>query len=103
MAGYPAHIAGEIHALSSPSGSMSKRARKAAQARLEEKIAAFNAANGITGYRGERSLEEQRRGQREADLNYAQFLDGLADHGMRPRVYRKEAARLRAKWEAIQG
>jgi hypothetical protein len=74
--------------MSSPSGRMSKRARDAASERL--RVALFG------GWRPEPTPSVESR--READLTLAATLRNLATAGMRPRVHRREAEKLEAKW-----
>jgi len=74
----------EAIALSSPSGRMSKRARKAAQERL--RIALFG-PNGLQRIAIQPSKAESLRRR-------AQSLRELADRGMCPRSYQKQAALL---------
>jgi hypothetical protein len=79
---------GEAIALSSPSGRMSKRARKAAERRLS------------TALFGEGGLAPPRVSQGdpvEALLRRAMELRDLAARGMRPRAHVKEAERLEAQ------
>jgi hypothetical protein len=77
---------GEAIALSSPSGRMSKRARKAAIARLGKALFPDGIpAPLVPQYDRKYSL-----------LRRARELRELADRGMHPRLYRKTAA----KWEA---
>ena len=80
-------------ALSSPSGRMSKRARKAAESRLA--LALF----GPQGLQPEppgvpRSAEHLR--------SYAATLRGLADRGMKPRVHRREADKLDREADSME-
>src|SRR5271169_1558398 len=72
-------------ALSSPSGRMSKRARKAAEARLG---AALFPPGSWENPPLRKSPEHHRA--------YARTLRELAAHGMRPRVHIREAERLEA-------
>lgn len=75
----------EAIALSSPSGRMSKRARAAADRRLS--LALF----GPSGLQCEPTPQPT---EREKLLAQAARLRELADRGMKPRAYRKEAERL---------
>ena len=75
---------------SSPSGRMSKRARKAAQERLRRELF----GDGLPYPKAPEPTIEQRR---ELLLQRAAFLRHLADGGMRPRVHRREAAALEAE------
>ena len=74
----------EAIALSSPSGRMSKRARKAADARLHDAL--FGPDGLQPGPLPVRTADDLR--QRAADLR------ALAARGMRPRVHLREADRL---------
>lgn len=77
------------HSLLSPSGHMSKRARKAADKREFERL-----------FRGCSPLNPpvHQPLPRERDLRWAAELEALAERGMSPRKHRKAAAALRAKW-----
>lgn len=79
----------EAIALSSPSGSMSKRARAAADARLSEKLF------GPGGMKPP-GLPAQ-PSEKERDLRTAAELRALAARGMGPRKNLKEAQRLESK------
>lgn len=74
-------------ALSSPSGRTSKRAQRLAGERLS--IALF----GPGGYQPEPAPQPT---QRERLLRRAADLRDLAERGMKPRAFRREAARLEA-------
>lgn len=78
------------HSLLSLSGRMSKRALKAAQERERRKL--FPDGRIPIGQRPAPETE------REHDLRWAAELRSLAERGMHPRSYRKEADRLEAKW-----
>jgi hypothetical protein len=80
-------------ALSSPSGKMSKRAREAANKRLNEKL--FG-PQGLPAPSARQPSEVQSLRQKAAELK------GLADRGMKPRAYAKEAAKLNAKADALE-
>ena len=80
----------EAIAQSSPSGRMSKRARKAAQERLRAEL--FGDMDI--------SPKAEQPTEREALLRQAGELEALAERGVYPRKYRKEAARLRKLAEA---
>jgi len=84
----------EAISLTSPSGTMSKRARKAANERL--RIALF----GKEGLVGPQSPEQP--SSREYLLRRAAELRGLAERGMHPRKYRKEADRLETLAGVVQ-
>ena len=73
-------------ALSSPSGRMSKRARKAAQDRLA--LALF----GPSGMPGPKLPPQPSKA--ESLLREAKNLRELAARGMKPRAFKKEADRL---------
>lgn len=76
----------EAIALSSPSGHMSKRARKAAEKRL---------AIMLFGPSGQpEKFPPKQESPKENKLRRAGELRALASRGMKPRVYRKEADRL---------
>ena len=75
----------EAIALSSPSGRMSKRARKAAQERM--RLALF-------GPNGLQRIPPKQPSKAEGLRRHAQCLYDLADRGMCPRSYRKQAALL---------
>lgn len=79
---------GEAIALSSPSGKMSKRARKAANQRL------FVALFGDGGCLKPQPLATSRK---DILLRRAKELRELAARGMHVRSYPKEAARLEAE------
>jgi len=84
---------GEAIALSSPSGRMSKRARKAAERRLS------------TALFGEGGLAPPHASQGdpiEVLLRRAKELRDLAARGMRPRAHVKEAERLEAQAEKMR-
>lgn len=86
----------EAIAMSSPSGHMSKRARKAARERL--RVALF----GQQGLQRTRLVisNEQERGLL---LQRARELRAMAAGGMRPRAFVKEAERLEAKAAELSG
>lgn len=77
------------HGLLSPSGSMSKRARKAAMER--ERVRLF-------GAQGLQRTEPAQPTEREHDLRMAAELEDLARRGMKPKAHAKKAAELRSKW-----
>ena len=77
----------EAIAMSSPSGSMSKRARKDAEKRLS--VALF----GPEGLRGPLCKSEP---EKDRLIRQAEELRALAARGMHPRKYIKEAKRLEA-------
>ena len=77
-------------AQSSPSGGMSKQARKAAQERLRAEL--FGGGLPFP--------ETKQPTEKEALLRQATELEALAERGVYPRKYRKEAARLRKLAEA---
>ena len=77
------------HSLLSPSGHVSKRARKVALKREAEKL--FPA-----GTWDKLQLTEN---DREHDLRWAAELRSLAERGMRPRKYRKMADELERRWQ----
>lgn len=74
------------HSLLSPSGRMSKRARKAA---LQREAARLFAGINLKG-------EAPQESERDRLLRTAQTLRDLANGGMKPRAYMKEAERLEA-------
>lgn len=76
---------GEAIALASPSGRISKRALRAAQERIRK---------ALFGEGLERPAIAQ-PSERETLIRHADELQGLADRGMKPRAYAREAARLR--------
>jgi hypothetical protein len=81
----PADTMVDVIALSSPSGNMSNRSRKAAQERIRKELFP-------TGYWDKQGpTNEQKASQM---LRTAAELRRLADLGMRPRAHRKEADRL---------
>ena len=82
------------HSLLSPSGRMSKRARKAAHEREEARVAAWWAKKYPAPSPEEQASKEAAE-KRERLLRTAANLEDLANRGMHPRKYRKEAARLR--------
>lgn len=77
------------HSILSPSGRVSKRARRAALARAT----AVLFPDGFP-----EPQPPAQPSEREADLRQATRLRELAARGMHPRKYAKEAARLEAKW-----
>lgn len=79
------------HSLLSPNGRISKRARAAALKR--EHVRLFP-----PGY-WESLTARPQPSEQERDLAQAARLEEMADRSMTPRKFRKEAARLRAKWE----
>jgi hypothetical protein len=83
---------GEAIGLSSPSGRMSKRARKAALRRLE--VALFG-EGGIAAAIAPQPLPQL--SERELLIAQAERLEALADRGMCVRKYRKLAAEYRTK------
>jgi len=85
----------EAIAQSSPSGRMSKRARKAAQERLRRELF------GPDGLAYPKCPEPTIERRREILLERAAFLRHLADGGMRPRAHRREAAKLEAEAEQL--
>lgn len=86
----------EAIAMSSPNGSMSKRARKAAMRRLE--VMLFGEA-GIGAAIAPKPLPQ--RSERELLIEQAERLETLADRGMCVRKYRKLAAEYRAKADTL--
>lgn len=85
---------GDAIALSSPSGRMSNRARKAAQERL--RVALF-------GKEGLQRPSVPQPTKRERLLAQAANLRDLAARGMRPRTFLRDAARLEAEAAALDG
>ncbi len=77
-------------ALSSPSGRMSKRARKAALDRISREL--FGDGTCLAPTVRQESEEER-------DMRTAKNYRGLASRGMHPRKYIKEALRLEGKWK----
>lgn len=82
----------EAIAQSSPSGSMSKRARKAAQERLKRELF----GNGL-----ERTLPKQPDGVEILRRRAAELRD-LAERGMKPRAYRKAADALELRAQELE-
>ena len=80
--------------LSSPSGSMSKRARRAAEKRLHDKI--FGA-----GYTVQAASPKQPN-RAETCLRQAKELRELAIRGMKPRAYIKKAIALENEAKEIK-
>ena len=78
----------EAIALSSPNGSMSKRAREAAQERL--RVALF----GPEGLKAPQAIQETEKARL---MRQAANLRELAARGMSPRKFTKEAEALEAK------
>lgn len=76
-----------IEDLTSPSGKMSKRARKAAQER--NRVILFG-PNGLSKPKCPQPTEKETLLRRAAELRE------LANRGMKPRAYKKEADRLEA-------
>ena len=87
---------GEAIAMSSPSGGMSKRSKKAATERLSK---ALFGEGGLKSPTHPDNLKISEGEQKEKDLKYAKFLRGLAAQGMGPRKHTKEAEKLEAKWK----
>jgi hypothetical protein len=89
----------EAIALSSPSGRMSGRARRAAQKRLS--VALFGPTGltreQLTGVQPPTNAQQATR-KRE----YAQFLRGLAAGGMKPRAHIREAMKLEAEANELE-
>ena len=83
----------EAIALSSPSGRMSKRARRAAEERLGKMI--FGETGGIP------KLFPKQPTKAEACRNWAKELRLLAARGMKPRAYIREAERLEKEAENL--
>jgi hypothetical protein len=81
-------------ALGSPSGSMSKRAREAAQKRLGEKLF------GKGGLQKPVRVTNKKE-QAEGLLRHAKLLRELAERGMNPRSGPKQAAKLEADAEKL--
>lgn len=81
----------EAIALSSPSGRMSARARRAAEKRLWQQLF----PDGLPA----RTTPQPTA--REQLLHQAQDLRELANRGMKPRAYRKRAAELEAQAEGL--
>lgn len=82
-------------ALSSPSGSMSKRARRAAEKRLHQALFGD----------GKESLKGPPNPQPSPATflrRQAAILHDLANRGMKPRAYAAEARRLEAKADTLQ-
>lgn len=79
------------HSLLSPSGHMSKRARKAAERREHERLFAGVNLNGTTPQPTER----------ERLLRHAAVLRDLAERGFRPKYHRKHAAIAEAQAAAL--
>jgi hypothetical protein len=75
---------GEAIALSSPSGRMSKRARKAANERLRKALF----GDGLARPTAPQPTEKERK------LRQARELRELANRGMAPRKHRKLATKL---------
>lgn len=78
------------HGILSPSGRVSKRSRKLAQARVVRQLW----PNGCT--REDIQGTAPQNDEKESLLRYARTLRDLASKGMHPRKYAKEAARLEA-------
>lgn len=83
----------EAIALSSPNGSMSKRAKKAAQERLGKALFGDGPC-----FKGEPTPQP---GARERLLEQAKRLRELAARGMKRRAYTKAAERLEAEAEML--
>ena len=79
-------------AISSPSGRMSKRARAAAEKRLHDALF------------GPEGLQPPAPTVRTPAMirQYATFLRGLADAGMRPRAHRRLAEQMEAQAVALE-
>lgn len=78
----------EAIAIASPSGEMSKRAKKGAVERL--RVSLF-------GEQGLKRPEPKQPSKKDALLQQAKRLRELAERGMKPRAYKKEAKRLEAE------
>lgn len=83
----------EAIAQSSPSGSMSKRARTAAQERL---------STALFGEGGLQKPEVPQPTESEALRRQAQELRGLAARGMKPKAYRAQADQLEARAAEVE-
>lgn len=79
-------------ALTSPSGCMSKRARKAAEERLRQSLF----GDGLEAPRGP-TINEAERLQR-----HVKTLRELTDRGMSPRKFRKEADKVEQRINILQ-
>lgn len=88
-----ADLMSEAIALSSPSGRMSGRARRAADKRFD--LALFG-PNGLPW------PSCQQPTKAESLRRSAAMLRDLADRGMKPRAYAKEAERLEAEADKIE-
>ena len=84
----------EAIALSSPSGRMSKRARKAASDRLNAQLFPPGYWDRPEPTEADRAVQLRRT---------AAELRGWAERGMRPVAYRREAARLEAEADRLEG
>ena len=84
---------GEAIAMSSPSGSMSKRSKKAATERLSKSLF------GEGGLKKPEPKIPTGEEAKEKDLKFAKQLRELAAQGMGPRKHIKEAEKLEAKWK----
>ncbi len=87
---------GEAIAMSSPSGRMSKRSKKAATERLSKSL--FG-EGGLKSPSHPDNLKISEEKQKEKDLKFAKQLRELAAKGMGPRKHIKEAEKLEAKWK----
>lgn len=90
----PADTMVEAIALTSPSGKMSKRARKAAEKRLHEMLF----PDGLQlGTLPKQPTEAERLRRQAIELR------GLANRGMKPRAYKKQAEELEAQADKLEG
>lgn len=82
----------EAIAMSSPSGSMSKSARAAAEKRL---------STALFGEGGLKRSEPEQPTEYESLIMQAKELRELADRGMKPRAYKKKADELEARAKTL--
>jgi len=82
------------HGLLSPSGRISKRARDAALKREGERLFGPGGINAYLHEASEEAHQAMQPTEREALLQQAGRLRDLANRGMHPRKYKREAERL---------
>lgn len=85
------------HSVLSPNGKVSGRARKAALKRESDKLFPPGFWDAP-----DKTPEQKRKEARKQLLQHAERLEDLANRGMHPRKYRKEAAKARSEAKALE-
>jgi len=91
------------HSLLSPSGKISKAARKRAMERYGKEVEEWEASQVETEEEKQVRAQDAQDSKRRQDLSMAKKLHGFADNGFGPKKHRKEALRLEAKWGTKRG